>query len=369
MKFPTCFSSRHSKRKNPHLCFPWDGFRHGCDPPNLSRKITLKGPSYDFWSDSYQSVSKHYFRSPILSSPHYSIRNHSFNYVGQPSVLCEKFSYSSPADLTEFPDPEALQKQQKTRILFIHPEGIMKPFKFFMMTFFACQLLVDTPWSTVLSLNKTWGEPSSPMLQNSIPSGEPPALQLTLERPVHFTAADDNDLLVEPGKYEVEAGEEDQIWLIATQSREAFHLKALPSTHEEIVDEPHLVSTSDQEGRFDVVLLLPDGNSLNAVGSYSGIQSRGMLFKPLSRASLGRARQQASSQSVQTPIATPPAPPCSIRLLWFTPPSIIRRSFSAACFKRSTRGDPSQLQDQYPEIDHLELCPDEPARYDRSYVT
>lgn len=185
----------------------------------------------------------------------------------------------------------------------------MKPFMFFMMAFLSCQLWIETPRSIVISLDRGWGETPDPILQESDLVEELAPLHLNLERSIHFIDVDENDLLVEPGNYEVEAGEEEQIWLIATQSREAFHLKALSGTHEEIVDEPQLLSTSNQEGRFDIVLLLPDGNSLNAVGSYSGIQSRGMFFKPLSQSAVGIARQQTSPPIVQTPIPTPPAPP------------------------------------------------------------
>ncbi len=106
---------------------------------------------------------------------------------------------------------------------------------------------------------------------------------ITLDEPVYFTAPDGSPIVVQPGSYTVEAA---QSWirLIPGEDRQqALLLQAEQETHETGVQNLLALSLPggmDQElDVHQIVLMLPTGESLEATGSYSGIQKRGLKFK------------------------------------------------------------------------------------------
>jgi len=114
---------------------------------------------------------------------------------------------------------------------------------------------------------------------------------ITLDQPVHFLGTDGSDVVAEPGNYSVEATQEWLRLIPGTERRDALLIEAQPGTHEVKVEIPIVISTPGTEpDELDVhvvQLLNPDGTSMVASGTYSGIQSRG----------LGDAARQAAARA------------------------------------------------------------------------
>jgi len=110
---------------------------------------------------------------------------------------------------------------------------------------------------------------------------------VTLDQAIHFFATDGSDVVVEPGTYLVEATEE---WLrvIPGERRDALLLEAQSTAHEEMVADPIARLIQGEEGQYSLVLLLPDGRAMEAIGSGSGIRSRAVRRARTARASTAR---------------------------------------------------------------------------------
>jgi hypothetical protein len=108
---------------------------------------------------------------------------------------------------------------------------------------------------------------------------------ITLDQPVHFTTAEGSDVVLDAGDYDVDAADE---WLRVTPSEgqavEALLLEAQVAKHEEALKTPLGVSAQGESpDTHHLALLLPDGKRLEAVGSYSGIRSRGLSLLTIQR--------------------------------------------------------------------------------------
>jgi hypothetical protein len=131
-----------------------------------------------------------------------------------------------------------------------------------------------------------------------------------LDQAIHFLSTDGSDVLIQPGTYIVEAAEE---WLrvIPGERREAWLLEAILTKHEETLDAPVAFSTPGEDDQQHMVLLLPGGTGLEAIGSISGVRSRRVTpQRRLTQAQIRqgyRARQQryASKQSSSAPSTLP----------------------------------------------------------------
>lgn len=101
------------------------------------------------------------------------------------------------------------------------------------------------------------------------------ASTLTLEQPVHFTASDGSDVMVGTGRYEVDTLVGSRLRLNTTGGMTLF-LDAQATTHNEEIEAPLAVTVSGEDPDVvHVVLLLPNGQALDAPGSISGTRSRG----------------------------------------------------------------------------------------------
>lgn len=111
---------------------------------------------------------------------------------------------------------------------------------------------------------------------------------VTLEKTTHFLTTDGSAVLVQPGTYAVEAAEE-WLRLIPGERRNALLLKAHQTQHEEVLDAPKAV-IQEEGDEYGLVLLLPGGKGLEAIGSASVVRSRAVK-RPLT--SRSRTQQQA----------------------------------------------------------------------------
>ena len=123
---------------------------------------------------------------------------------------------------------------------------------------------------------------------------------MTLDQPVHFTTAEGSDVVLDAGDYEVAAADE---WLRVTPSEgqpvDALLLDAQVAKHEEALKAPLGISAQGESpDTHHLALLLPDGMRLEAVGSYSGIRSRGLSLLTL-------RRLQTLARTTNTEFSTP----------------------------------------------------------------
>jgi hypothetical protein len=98
---------------------------------------------------------------------------------------------------------------------------------------------------------------------------------VTLEKAVHFQGLDDQDILVAPGSFSVEALDTTVLRLMPQSGGTPAVIQAMPVTY----DNPNKVSTAltmaQGTDEQHVVLVLPGGRALDAIGSLSGIRGRG----------------------------------------------------------------------------------------------
>jgi hypothetical protein len=122
---------------------------------------------------------------------------------------------------------------------------------------------------------------------------------ITLDQTVHFSGTDGSPVVAEPGDYSVESTQE---WLRltpGTERRDALLIQAEKGTHEVKIEVPIVISTpGSEEDELDthvVQLLNPDGTSMVAAGTYSGIQPRGFLGGLSNAAKKAAARARAAA--------------------------------------------------------------------------
>ena len=131
---------------------------------------------------------------------------------------------------------------------------------------------------------------------------------VTFDKAVHVTTAEGSDLILDIGEYVVAPAQQ---WIRVTpsggQAVDAHLLEAQLGKHEEKLTDPLALSlTGVEPDSHHLVLLLPDGKSLEATGSYSGIRSRGKSRK-LSRAkmqqiiALSKKKKKAQKTEYRTP--------------------------------------------------------------------
>lgn len=125
---------------------------------------------------------------------------------------------------------------------------------------------------------------------------------ISLDKPVHFLAADGGDVVVPPGIYQV-AAVESRIWLIPSEGEQAPLLEAQAMTHDEPVTAPVALSLPQGEDEHHLILLLPEGKGLDAAGTYSGMRSRAtMIYTP--RPTVITAAMLSLTQVTLTPSTT-----------------------------------------------------------------
>ncbi len=122
-------------------------------------------------------------------------------------------------------------------------------------------------------------------------------MKIYLEKPVHFVSPDGNGLEVPTGTYTVEnAGE--GIRLMTPENEEGLLLEAQQDKNDGALDTSVALSLpGDAEKEADlhyIVLMAPTGESLQALGTYSGIQPRG-LFQNIAKGAKGTVNRAKST--------------------------------------------------------------------------
>ena len=170
---------------------------------------------------------------------------------------------------------------------------------------------------------------------------------MLLDKASHFTAPDGSDVLVPAGTYRVERSSETQLRLVADPPQPAVEIQATATTHEEAVASP-LALVIAEEGLEDVVhlvLLLPDGQGLDAAGTFSGTRSRGSRVQPINRLQM----QQAMSQSQPFSQSSSPSP------LLRVPPAAAAATATPPAESVETSGPGSWVTWNYLAMHHPEI--------------
>ena len=100
---------------------------------------------------------------------------------------------------------------------------------------------------------------------------------IMLDQKTHFTGTDQTVIPVDQGIYLVQPGEEKSLILKRREGQE-YRLQAHSTEHDEELKHSVALFHALNEDRYSLALLLPDGKSLEAVGSLSGVQSRALPF-------------------------------------------------------------------------------------------
>ena len=103
------------------------------------------------------------------------------------------------------------------------------------------------------------------------------ALIVHMDQPLNFNAPDGQIVVVTPGAYLVEPVTQGESRLVLWHEHGAITLQADRTSHDQRMEAPeaYLILEDDNEDIQHVVVFIPDGTALEAIGSPSGIQTRG----------------------------------------------------------------------------------------------
>ena len=113
-----------------------------------------------------------------------------------------------------------------------------------------------------------------------------PNATIELEKNIHFMTPNDEDVIVPQGFYTVEAvpgGMQLIEGITAHEAGEIFLIRAKLRPYEEKMEAPQAQSMPLDEDIHYLALVLPDGQILESIGSYSGVRSRGNTIADIIR--------------------------------------------------------------------------------------
>ena len=136
-------------------------------------------------------------------------------------------------------------------------------------------------------LNKIYQKLSLCVCASIIIAGGPAMAEITLptavefEKAISFQKPDGEPIQLKAGIYEVEMGNENELKFdpVGGEGNEVT-VQALPADHDEAVEESKALLTPAPDNNPDkqhVILWMPEGVALEAIGSYSGVFSRSTL--------------------------------------------------------------------------------------------
>lgn len=146
--------------------------------------------------------------------------------------------------------------------------------------------LAAATWFAVEQWSSTTGPAREALAQTELPaqavpvkplaavSATPSPATVSIDKPVHFLAADGSDVLVAPGTYGVEATES-RLRLAQGEGKEALVIQAQVGKHNETLSSPVAFSIPVSADKILVLLAEPGGTVVHAAGSVSGVRTRG----------------------------------------------------------------------------------------------
>lgn len=147
----------------------------------------------------------------------------------------------------------------------------------------------------------SWLEGSPPLFAMEDPG------VIHIDRPLHFLHADGTDVVVAPAAYQVSALQ-DRTLQLTSPSGTATSLSAIETTHTEALTIPRALLIRGSDDLLHIVLALPNGLALEAVGSPSGVRSRGG-FSSVGTARINQSLSVGPVAAVKTAPAVTLSPP------------------------------------------------------------
>ena len=148
----------------------------------------------------------------------------------------------------------------------------------------------------------------------SVNATEPITLPtIELPGPIHFTLVDGNDVVIAPGTYQTAHGKESTLTLTRESDQPAIEIQAGSTSYGGVLDAPTalLIAEDGEDDEIHLVLLSPDGNDLDAIGSLSGTRSRATRFLGKQQTNyayaMARYPKPPSSSPGSSMIRVPPA--------------------------------------------------------------
>ena len=141
--------------------------------------------------------------------------------------------------------------------------------------------------------------------------GAAPQVHVRLDRSVQFQTARGEPIILEEGNYLLEVSDGTPLKVLAEIGNHSWELMAMTGTHKQKLGEAAAQSISGpKEDEHHVVLLLPTGKTVDAVGSYSGVGTR--AASPLPPALIEQARvtvPQVATLTIQSTASVIPGSP------------------------------------------------------------
>jgi hypothetical protein len=101
-----------------------------------------------------------------------------------------------------------------------------------------------------------------------------PIATLSLDQPLHFQKKDGGDILLAPGLYRLEPAQEHQLRLQPEAAADWITVEAVELPHDRDLMAPVAGTLATDEDSVHLVLFLPGGTALDAVGTRSGVRTR-----------------------------------------------------------------------------------------------
>jgi hypothetical protein len=121
-----------------------------------------------------------------------------------------------------------------------------------------------------------------------------PQSTITLEQAVHFLSPDGAEIVLAPGDYTAKAPDGTSIQVTPISGGAASIIQAEAGRHGQELSAPELVAAASDEDVIHIVLLMPDGSTLDAIGTLSGVRTRGPMLAPLQAQQLAGVMTMAS---------------------------------------------------------------------------
>lgn len=194
-------------------------------------------------------------------------------------------------------------------------------------------------------------------------AAEAPMATLLIDHAVHFQSAEGTDLALDSGSYSVAPAAGGGLRLSSANGN-SFTIPATAATHDEKLAEPRAVIVPAGTDEQHLVLLLPDGKRFEAIGSLSGIRSRGLARPALvSNVALQSALVMGPAVLAQpaAPAAALPAPPNTAYTAQPLPLAPIE--VQPSCVERPGAGQPpaAELEPSYGRLSLSAAGPGRPA--------
>ena len=146
----------------------------------------------------------------------------------------------------------------------------------------------------------------------SIAFGEAPSPQplpmVTIDRELTFLTSEGADLVIVPGVYSV-AALASGLQLIHHKASFPFSVSAAPTTHQENVARPVALLIASDPELLHIVLLLPGGKALDAIGYLNPARPRDVIPKVLESSRITAAVMKQGAGQAAPPTVAPAVPP------------------------------------------------------------